>query len=105
MVCPPSQTLRARLPLTARVRKPTQRRTHHHQPLTCPSKRGNFIPPPRQPCGNDVVLVQVNWPEAPIAVPAAFEMPTTGIDTGLTSWTAWGKAPGWLGLLNITAAD
>ena len=38
----PSPTLQPRLPLTPRIRKPTPRRTDHHQPLTCPAKRGRL---------------------------------------------------------------
>src|SRR5207249_9337840 len=40
----PPPALQPRLPLTARVREPTLRRTHHHQPITCPPKRGNLTP-------------------------------------------------------------
>jgi putative transposase len=45
-VQPPAPPLQPRLPLTPRMRKPTPRRTPHHQPLTCPPKRGNFTTPP-----------------------------------------------------------
>src|SRR5205814_2520951 len=42
VVQPPPQALQPRLPLTPRIRKPTSRRTHDHQALTCPTRRGNL---------------------------------------------------------------